>query len=314
MAKIRWGVALFAVLATACGSGPAPDAAPLDLSGVVLLQDQDDPHLDEIVFADPATGAVKTVLPLPGRDTSLHRLGEPTSKLDLVSPDGQYATLDTGEGVEVFRLDTAERRYERTAVVPDPGQGARFRNPKFGRTGSKLFFDDGKAVYSVDYRQLGAPAKEATLAPDGYARDWWLSAEDEVLTWQDAKHAGDGFSYLAGASGAIAYAVYDEPGATYDFVAALDATTVLLSAATGTDEHGVLVRLHLDNGKPQLTKLVERSEPRILKAAAAPDRTTVLFQTAKGEFFASPVTPGAVARPALPQLPPAAGRQLVGWA
>jgi len=126
---------------------------------------------------------------------------------------------------------------------------------------------------------------------------------------RDAKGAGDGLAYLTDSAGAIAYAVYEEPGATYNFVAALDATTVLLSAVTGSDEHGVLLRLHLDGGTPQLTKLVERSEPRIAKAAAAPDRTTVLYQTAQGEWFASP---GAIARPAFPAA--AAERRLVGGA
>ena len=188
-------------------------------------------------------------------------------------------------------------------------------------TRPKLFFDDGKAVYSVDYAQLGAPAKETDLVPNGHAdqhvRDWWLGPRNEVLTWRDVKRAGDGLTYLTDSSGAIAYAVYEEPGATYQLVATIDATTVLMSAVTGTDEHGVLMRLHLDGGTPQLTKLVERSEPRIAKAVAAPDRTTVLFQTAQGEWFSSPVTPGAVARPAVPQQPPAdtlSERQLVGWA
>ncbi|HET6711847.1 hypothetical protein [Amycolatopsis sp.] len=336
VAKIRRRVAVLgvvAVLTTACGSDPVPDpaaaampeAAPLDLSGVVLLQQQDGTRLHELVFAEPATGAVKTVLPFPGRDTSLHRLGEPTSKLDLISPDGQYATLDTSDGVEIFRLNTADRRYERTSVIPNPERtmgekASRFRNPKFGPAGSKLFFDDGKAVYSVDYRQPGAPAKEADMVPNGHAdqhvRDWWLSPQNEVLTWQAAKHAG-GLAYLAGSSGAISYAVYEEPGATYQLVATIDATTVLMSAVTGTDEHGVLMRLHFDGEKPQLTKLVERSEPRIAKVVAAPDRTTVLYQTVQGEWFSSAVTPGAVARPAFPQLPPAdtlSKRQLIGWA
>ncbi|WP_206785192.1 hypothetical protein [Amycolatopsis sp. MtRt-6] len=336
VAKIRRCAAVLGVVAlltTACGSEPAPDpaaaatqeAAPLDLSGVVVLQQQAGTRLHELAFADPATGAIKTVLPFPGRDTSLHRLGEPTSKLDLISPDGQYATLDTGEGVEVFRLNATDRRYERTGVVTAPERtmsekATRFHNPKFGPAGSKLFFDDGEAVYSVDYQQLGTPVKEAGMVPNGHAdqhvRDWWLGPRNEVLTWQDAKRVGGGLAYLADSSGAIAYAVYEEPGATYQLVATIDATTVLMSAVTGTDEHGVLMRLHLDGQTPQVTKLVERSEPRIAKTIAAPDRTTVLYQTAQGEWFSSPVTPGAVARPAFPQLPPAdtlSERQLVGW-
>ncbi|GHF97673.1 MULTISPECIES: hypothetical protein [Amycolatopsis] len=337
VARIRMRAAVLGVVAaltTACGSDPAPhpaaaatpEPAPLDLSGVVLLQHRGETGLDEIAFADPATGAVKTALPLPGRDTSLHRFSTPTSKLDVVSPDGQYATLETGEGVEVFRLNTADRRYERTGVVAAPERtmsekATQFRNPRFGPAGSKLFFDDGEAVYSVDHRQPGAPAKEAAIVPNGHAdqhvRDWWLGPDDEVLTWRDTRHAGDGLAYLTDRSGVIAYAVYEEPGATYNFVAALDATTVLLSAVTGTDEHGVLLRVHLDGDTPQATKLVGPSEPRIAKAVAAPDRTTVLYQTAQGEWFSSPVTPGAVARPAFPQLPPAgtlSERQLVGWA
>ncbi|WP_410613738.1 hypothetical protein [Amycolatopsis sp. lyj-109] len=55
----------------------------------------------------------------------------------------------------------------------------------------------------------------------------------------------------------------------------------------------------------------------IAKAAAAPDRATVLYQTSQGEWFSSPVTPGAIARPAFPQLPSTgtrSDRQLVGWA
>lgn len=337
MTKTWWSAALLgavAMVASACGSDPAPrpaaaatqEAAPLDLSGVVLLQRQPQTGLDEVAFADPVTGAVKTVLPLPGRDTSLTRFGEPTSKLDLISPDGQYATLETGDGVEVFRLNAADRRYERTGVVPAPERtmsekASRFQNPRFGPAGSKLFFDDGEAVYSVDYRQLGAPVKEAAVVPNGHSdqhvRDWWVGPQDEVLTWRDARRAGDAFSYLADSTGAIAYAVYEEPGATYNFVATLDATTVLLSAVTGSDEHGVLMKLHLDGGTPQPAKLVEKSEPMIAKASAAPDRATVLYQTAQGEWFSSPTTPGAVARPAFPQLPPAgtlSERQLVGWA
>ncbi|MEU0535408.1 hypothetical protein [Amycolatopsis tolypomycina] len=339
VAKIRWGAAVLgvvAVLTTACGSEQAPppaaaaaatpEAAPLDLSGVVLLQRRSEASPDEVAFADPATGAVKTVLPLPGRDTSLRRFSTPTTKLDVVSPDGQYATLETRDGVEVFRLNATDRRYERTGVVPAPERtmseaASRFGNPRFGPAGSKLFFDDGKAVYSVDYAQLGAPAKETDLVPNGHAdqhvRDWWLGPRNEVLTWRDVKRAGDGLTYLTDYSGAIAYAVYEEPGATYNFVDALDAKTVLMSAVTGTDEHGMLVRLHLDGGAPQLTKLVEPSEPRIAKVVAAPDRATVLYQTAQGEWFSSPATPGAIARPAFPQLPAEdtlSARRLVGWA
>ncbi|MEV7096038.1 hypothetical protein AB0M80_24630 [Amycolatopsis sp. NPDC051045] len=337
VAKMRWCVAVVGVVAaltTACGSDPAPrpagaavsEVASLDLSGVVLLQHQGETGLDEVAFADPATGAVKTVLPLPGRDTSLFRFGKPTSKLDLISPDGQYATLETDEGVDVFRLNATDRRYERTGSVPAPERtmsekASRFRNPRFGPAGSKLYFDDDKAVYSVDYSQLGAPVKEADIVPNGHSdqhiRDWWLGPKNEVLTWRDARRAGDELSYLTDSSGAIAYAVYDEPGATYQFVAALDATTTLMSAVIGSDEHGVLMRLTLDGGTPRLTKLVEKSEPMIVKAAAAPDKTTVLYQTDEGEWFASPVTPGAIARPAFPQLPPAgtlSERRLVGWA
>lgn len=336
VAKIRRCAALLgavAALTTACGSDPAPvpagaatkEAAPLDLSGVVLLQKQGETGLDEVVFADSATGAAKTVLPLPGRDTSLHRFSTPTTKLDVVSPDGQYATLETDEGVDVFRLNTADRRYERTGSVPLPErtmseEAARFANPRFGPAGSKLYFDDGKAVYSVGYEQLGAPVKEADFVPNGHSdqhvRDWWLGPRNEVLTWRDVRHAG-ALDYLTDSSGAIAYAVYEKPGSTYNFVTALDATTVLLSAVTGSAEHGVLMRLHLEGGTPQATKLVEASEPMIAKTVASPDESTVLYQTSQGEWFASPATPGAVARPAFPQLPPAgtvSERQLVGWA
>lgn len=336
VAKIRRCAALLGVVAaltTACGSGPAPrpaqaatpEPAPLDLSGAVLLQHQGETGLDEIAFADPVTGAVKTVLSLPGRDTSLQRFSTPTSKLDLVSPDGQYATLETGDGVDVFRLNPADRRYERTGSVPLPertmSEGAtRFRNPRFGPAGSKLYFDDGKAVYSVGYEQLGAPVKEADVVRNGHfdqhVRDWWLGPRNEVLTWRDVRHGG-ALDYLADSSGAIAYAVYEEPGVTYNFVAALDATTVLLSAVTGSADHGVLMRLHLEGDTPQATKLVEPSQPMIAKTVASPDESTVLYQTDQGEWFASPTTPGAVARPAFPQLPSTgtvSERQLVGWA
>ncbi|MEU5266696.1 hypothetical protein [Amycolatopsis sp. NPDC021455] len=335
MTKKWWSATLLgavAVLTTACGSGTPPtpaaaaaEAAPLDLSGVVLLQHSEQTGLDDVVFADPATGAAKTTLSLPGHDTSLTRFDGPATELDLVSPDSRFATLETDEGVDVFRLNAADRRYERTGTVPAPErtmseQASRFRNPRFGPVGSKLYFDDGKAVYSVDYRQLGQPVEEAGIVPSGssdqHVEDWWLGARGEVLTWRDVRHAGD-LAYLTDSSGAIAYAVYEEPGATYQFVTALDAKTVLMSAVTGSDEHGVLMRLTLDGGTAQLTKLVEKSEPRIAKVAAAPDRATVLYETAQGEWFTSPVTPGAVARPALGQLP-AAGtlseRQLVGWA
>jgi hypothetical protein len=335
--KKWWSAALLgavAVLASACGSGtpptPAaaqvPEVAPLDLSGVVLLQHSEKTGLDDVVFADPVTGAAKTTLSLPGYDTSLNRFDGPATKLDLVSPDGQYATLETDEGIDVFVLNAADRRYERTGTVPArertmSEQASRFQNPQFGPVGSKLYFDDGKAVYSVDYRQLGKPAKETDIVPndssDQHVEDWWIGPRGEVLTWRDVRHAGDRLAYLADSSGAIAYAYYEEPGATYQFVTALDATTVLMSAVTGSDEHGVLMRLTLDGGTPRLTKLVEKSEPMIGKAAAAPDKATVLYQTYQGEWFASPVTPGAIAEPALPQLP-ATGtvseRQLVGWA
>jgi hypothetical protein len=225
----------------------------------------------------------------------------------------------------VFRLNAADRRYERTGSVPAPERSmsekaSRFRNPRFGPAGSKLYFDDDEAVYSVDYRQLGAPFKEAAIVPskssDQNVPDWWLGPQNEVLTWRDVRHAG-AFDYLADSSGAIAYAVYEDPGDTYQFVTALDATTVLLSAVAGSDEHGVLMRLHLDGNTPQLTKLVEKSEPMIAKAVAAPDKSTVLYQTYQGQWFASPTTPGAIARPAFPQLPSTGSvseRQLVGWA
>ncbi|WIY05360.1 hypothetical protein QRX60_16505 [Amycolatopsis mongoliensis] len=337
MTKKWWSAALIgsvAVLVTACGSGtpPAPaaaampEAAPLDLSGVVLLQHSEQTGFDDVVFADPATGAVKTTLSLPGYDSSLTRFDGPATKLDLVSPDGQYATLETDEGVDVFKLNAADRRYERTGSVPAPERSmsektSRFRNPRFGPAGSKLYFDDDKAVYSVGYRQLGQPVKEADIVPndssDQHVEDWCIGPQGEVLTWRDVRHAGDGLAYLADSSGAIAYAYYEEPGATYQFVTALDATTALMSAVAGSDEHGVLMRLHLDGGTPQLTKLVERSEPSIAKVAAAPDKAGVLYQTDQGEWFTSPTTPGAIARPALTQLPPAgtlSERRLVGWA
>ena len=337
VAKIRWCVALLGVVAaltTACGSEPGPrpaeaavpEAAALDLSGVVLLQRSEKTGFDDVVFADPVSGAAKTTLSLPGYDSSLNRFDGPATKLDLVSPDGQYATLETDEGVDVFKLDAADRRYERTGTVPAPERSmsekaSRFRNPRFSPVGSKLYFDDGKAVYSVDYRQLGRPVLEAAIVPDKssdqHVEDWWIGSRGEVLTWRDVRHAGDRLAYLADSSGAIAYAYYEEPGATYQFVTALDATTTLMSAVTGTDEHGVLMRLTLDGGTPRVTKLVEKSEPMIGKVAASPDRATALYQTYQGEWFSSPVTPGAVARPALPQLPPTgtvSERQLVGWA
>jgi hypothetical protein len=315
-AKTRWGVVLLALLVTACGSAEppaptaAPDVAPLDLSGVVLLQ-RGTGH-DDVVFADPATGIVKTTLPLPGHDTSLSRFGGPATKLDLVSPDGQYATLETGDDVDVFKLNTRDRRYERTGIVPG------FRNPRFGPVGTKLYFDDGEAVYSADYTNLGEPAKEADVVPtddvlDQRVQAWWPDAQGGVLTWQDVHRAGD-LAYLTDASGAIAYATYDDAGTRYHLVTALDATTVLMFAVTGTDERGVLARLKVDGGAAQLTKLVEKSQLRIGKAAAAPDRATVLYQTAQGEWFDSPTTPGAITRPALKQLPAAEQRQLVGWA
>jgi len=335
--KKWWSAAVIgavAVLVTACGSDAPPppaaaataEAATLDLSGVVLLQHSEETGLDDVVFADPVTGAAKTTLSLPGYDTSLTRFDGPATKLDLVSPDGRYATLETDEGVDVFMLNAADRRYERTGTVPAPERSmsegpSRFRNPRFGPAGSKLYFDDDKAVYSVDYRQLGQPVKEAEVVTtsdtlDKRVQAWWLDPQGKVLTWRDVRHAGDGLSYLADSSGAIAYAIYEEPGARYYFLTALEPATALMYAVTGSDEHGVLMRLHLDGGTARLTKLVEPSEPRIAKAAAAPDRTTVLYQTDEGTWFASPVTLGATARPALEQLPPAgtlSERRLVGW-
>lgn len=336
MTKKWWSAALIgavAVLVTACGSGTppapaaaaAPEAPPLDLSGVVLLQHSAETGLDDVVFADPATGAAKTTLSLPGYDSSLNRFDGPATKLDLVSPDGQYATLETQDGVDVFKLNAADRRYERTGTVPAPERSmsekaARFQNPRFGPAGSKLYFDDDTAVYSVDYRQLGQPVKEAEIVPnsssDQHVEDWAIGSQGEVLTWKDARHAGE-LSYLTDSAGAIAYAVYEEPDAVYQFVTALDATTVLMSAITGSDEHGVLMRLSLAGGTPQLTKLVDRSEPRIAKTAAAPDKAAVLYQTDQDEWFQSPATPGAIARPALGQLKSTgtlSERQLVGWA
>ncbi|WP_328612683.1 hypothetical protein OHS18_25745 [Amycolatopsis sp. NBC_00355] len=315
-AKSRWGVVLLALLVTACGSGtpPAPAAAadpvPLDLSGVVLLQ-RDTGH-DDVVFADPVTGAVKTTLPLPGHDTSPSRFDGPADKLDLVSPDGRYAALESGGGVEVYKLDTRGRRYERAGAV------AGFRNPRFGRTGGKLYFDNGQAVYSTDYPRLGQYTKEADVVPPDEPLDqrvpaWWPDAQGKVLTWKNVRRAGN-LAYLTDSSGVIVYATYDDAGTRYYFVAALDASTVLLSAVTGTDAHGVLARLKVDGGTPQLTKIVDRSEPRIGTVAAAPDRATVLYQTTQGEWFDSPTTPGAITRPALKQLPAVGQRQLVGWA
>ncbi|WP_326944663.1 MULTISPECIES: hypothetical protein [unclassified Amycolatopsis] len=314
--KARWGVALLALLVAACGGGPpvapavAPVPAPLDLSGVVLLQRN--PGHDDVVFADPATGVVKTTLPLPGRDTSPTRFDGPASKLDLVSPDGQYATLESGGGVDVFKLDRRGRRYERTGTV------AGFRNPRFGPMGTKLYFDDGRAVYSTDYTRPGQNTEEAGLVPpddplDPRVQAWWPDAQGTVLTWKDVRRAG-GLAYLTDSSGAIGYATYDDAGTRYYFVTALDAVTVLLYAVGGTDAHGALARLKVDDGVPQVTKLVDRAEPRIGKAAAAPDRATVLYQTTQGEWFDSPTTPGAITRPALKQLPAAGERQLVGWA
>ncbi|MFF1610057.1 hypothetical protein ACFVYA_19945 [Amycolatopsis sp. NPDC058278] len=334
VAKIRWCSAVLGVVAaltTACGSEPGPrpaaaatpEPAPLDLSGVVLLHHSEKTGFDEIVFADPASGAAKTTLSLPGYDSSLNRLDGPATKLDLVSPDGQYATLETYEGVDVFKLNAADRRYERTGTVPAPERSmseraSRFRNPQFSPVGSKLYFDDDESVYSVDYRQLGRPVVEARIEPntssDQHVEDWRIGPRGEVLTWRDVRHAEDRLAYLADSSGAIGYAYYEEPGATYQFVTALDATTTLMSAVTGSDEHGVLMRLTLDGGTPRLTKLVEKSEPMIGKVAASPDKATVLYQTYQGEWFTSPVTPGAVARPAFPQLPATGRWSLVGWA
>jgi hypothetical protein len=315
-AKTRRGVVLLALLATACGSGTpptpdaAPDVAPLDLSGVVLLQ-RGTWH-DDVVFADPATGVVKTTLPLPGHDNSLSRFDGPATKLDLVSPDGRYATLEIDGDVDVFKLNARDRRYERTGTVPG------FRNPRFGPVGTKLYFDNGEAVYSADYTNLGEPAKEADVVPtddvlDKRVQAWWLDAQGDVLTWKDVHRAGV-LAYLTDSAGAIAYAIYDDASTRYYLVAPLDATTALMYAGTGTDAHGVLARLKLDGGAAQLTKLVEKSEPRIGKAAAAPDRTTVLYQADRGLWFDSPATPGAITRPALKQLPAAELRQLVGWA
>ncbi|MFJ1760199.1 hypothetical protein ACIOD2_07775 [Amycolatopsis sp. NPDC088138] len=311
-ARTRWGVVLLALLVTACGSGTppapaaAPDPVPLDLSGVVLLQ-RGTGH-DDVVFADPATGVVKTTLPLPGHDTSPSRFDGPATKLDLVSPDGRYATLETGGEVDVFKLNKRDRRYERTGAVPG------FRNPRFGPAGTKLYFDDGKAVYSTDYTRPGQNTKEADVVPpdDQRVQAWWPDPEGGVLTWKSVHRTGAA-AYLTDSAGAIAYATYDDAGTRYYLVTALDATTALMSAVTGTDAHGVLARLKLDGGAAQLTKLVARSEPRIGKAAAAPDRATVLYQSTRGEWFDSPVTPGAITRPALKQLPEG-GLQLVGWA
>ncbi|MEA5358915.1 hypothetical protein VA596_05165 [Amycolatopsis sp., V23-08] len=259
--KTGWCL-LLAVLVTACGTttppspAAAPDPAPLDLSGVVLLQ-RGAGH-DDVVFADPATGVVKTTLPLTGHDTSPSRFGGPATKLDLVSPDGRYATLETGGEVDVFKLNKRERRYERTGAVPG------FRNPRFGPAGTKLYFDDGQAVYSTDYTRPGQHTKEADLVPADDQHAWWPDPQGGVLTGKDVHRAG-ALAYLTDSAGAIAYATYDDAGTRYDLVAALDATTALLSAATGTDAHGVLARLKLDGGAAQLTKLVERSEPRITK-------------------------------------------------
>jgi len=223
---------LLALLATACGSGtpPAPDAAPdvapLDLSGVVLLQRGT--WRDDVVFADPATGVVKTTLPLPGHDNSLSRFDGPATKLDLVSPDGRYATLEIDGDVDVFKLNTRDRRYERTGTVPG------FRNPRFGPAGTKLYFDNGEAVYSADYTNLGEPAKEADVVPtddvlDKRVQAWWLDAQGDVLTWKNVHRAGV-LAYLTDSAGAIAYAIYDDASTRYYLVTPLDATTALMYA------------------------------------------------------------------------------------
>lgn len=73
---------------------------------------------------------------------------------------------------------------------------------------SGVYFDDGKAVYSVDYRQLGPPVKEADLVPSGssdqHVEDGWVDPQGKVLTWRDVRRAGDGLAYLTGSPGAIA--------------------------------------------------------------------------------------------------------------
>jgi hypothetical protein len=266
-------------------------------------------------------------LSLPGYDRSMDRFDGPATKLDLVSPNGEYATLQTSEGVDVFRLNAADRRYERTGTVPAPERSmsepaSRFQNPQFSPVGSKLYFDDGKAVYSIDYRQLGQPVKEAELvasrSSDQHVEEWWLDRQGKLLTWRDMRQAGDDLLYLIDSTGTIAYAHYDDPTAAgqYYFVTALDPTTALMYADGGTPEHGVLMRLHLDGGTPQLTKLVEETKSRVGEVVASPDHTTVLYQVGWNEWFASPVTPGSIARPALGQLPPTDGRierRLVGW-
>jgi hypothetical protein len=340
----RWKGAVLAgtviALVSACGGGggeqpPGPTsgsaAGTLDLSGVAVLHSDPDTISNQLIFHDPATGAPKTTLELPPTENSMTGSGGPTTKLDLFSPDWQYAAWPVDGAIQLYKLNADAKRYEPAGSVlpPPPSMTAAepaFTHPRFSPDSSALYFDDtatsdeGPAsVYSVDYRRPQQPVKKADLAPEAGLAEWKVSPKGEVVTEKDFKHvqvaAGDytgEFTYAVDASGEIFYASSASMrGAVedYDFVTVLDATTVLLHTTfMGYDELGSLVEAKIDPvaGRVDFTKIqgdAEEANLQVEEAVAAPDKSAVLIRMDGGKWFQSSTAPGTTSTPAFAQMP-----------
>lgn len=290
----QWALATVAtVVLTACGSttyDPVPPSNALakpDLTGVVVLHSRGDTN--ELVFRDPDTGATRTTLQLT-TTASLTGSGGPESHRELASGDWQHiAAPAKGGGIEHYRLNGFT--YERAAAVTPPkgdltAADTRYQNPSFST--DRLFFDGGKSVYSVDYKN---PEQQPRKELD--AENWAVGPDGEVAVEQKI----DGpdryvFHYFADTAGKIFQARYGYSGGRgYEFVTGLAPATVVLHATgTGEDRYGSILQVKADLTAKTLefTKLLDttsRSGHAIRAAVSSPDKATVLVQTDDGPWF-----------------------------
>ena len=322
-------VAISAALVSACGSEPAPvpETAvvpePPRMQGVAVLSS--DTNGNRLEFVDPGTGTTTTTLPLPATEKPLVTPNGPWEANEVFSPDWRYAAAYTGNGIQLYTLADAEKRYVPTRrITPPPGAGV-IQSFRFGGSGSKLWFITGYTsapAYSVDYLVPdSAPVQEDAA----FSHTWGLMfdargalVKEPVLTTV----APDGKSWMysvADKSGAVVDASLSMgSGNEYQLVAPPDGDTLLFGARS-KPAGPALIRVVRDQAAATIRVAEIASSPQpVTSTVVSPDRTEAVFETEGGPWLISSTAPGGTPRQVvvqgLPEDVNGAYHRLLGWA
>ncbi|MFJ8815202.1 hypothetical protein [Amycolatopsis thermoflava] len=320
-------VAVSSALVAACGSKPAPNPdtvvpEPPRMQGVAVLSSGN--HGNRLEFVDPRTGTITTTLPLPATEKPLATQYSPSKANEVFSPDWRYAAARAGNGIQLYALDDAEKRYVPTRRITPPPEAGVIESFRFGGSGSKLWFTTGisNPVYSVDcLAPNSAPVQEAAALDHTWGLMWDAQGRlvtESVLT----TIAPDGKSWMysvADESGTIVDATLSVgSGNEYYLVAPPDGDTLLFGARS-KPAGPALIRVVRDQaaGTIRVTAIADSPQP-VTSTVVSPDQTEAVFATVDGPWFISSTAPGGTPRQIVVQGLPEDGtgtyHRVLGWA